>query len=148
MFRRHQSQPVDRVVQLINPILRGWVKLLCGGAFQRVPCRSRLGGRRYQRQQKTRVIDIDLRSYFDNEAEASAFWDSTFAAYAVVEGHGVPITRRSSRGERRYSGSYNSTFLFVDLDLLQLHQRLGGKEGSAPHAACSETKGLRVDAME
>src|SRR4029077_16902154 len=27
---------------------------------------------------------------------------------------------------------------------LQLHQRLGGKEGSAPNAACSETKGLSV----
>ena len=25
VFRRHQSQPVDRVVYLINPILRGWV---------------------------------------------------------------------------------------------------------------------------
>ncbi|HSV80754.1 MAG TPA: group II intron maturase-specific domain-containing protein [Ramlibacter sp.] len=25
VFRRFQSQPVDRVVQLINPILRGWV---------------------------------------------------------------------------------------------------------------------------
>jgi RNA-directed DNA polymerase len=25
VFRRHQSQPVDRIVYLINPILRGWV---------------------------------------------------------------------------------------------------------------------------
>jgi RNA-directed DNA polymerase len=25
IFRVHQSQPVDRVVSLINPILRGWV---------------------------------------------------------------------------------------------------------------------------
>jgi RNA-directed DNA polymerase len=25
VFRRHQSQPVDRVIRLINPILRGWV---------------------------------------------------------------------------------------------------------------------------
>jgi len=25
IFRRHQSQPVDRVIDLINPILRGWV---------------------------------------------------------------------------------------------------------------------------
>jgi RNA-directed DNA polymerase len=25
VFRRYQSQPVDRVVKLINPILRGWV---------------------------------------------------------------------------------------------------------------------------
>ena len=25
VFRRHQSQPVDRVVKLINPVLRGWV---------------------------------------------------------------------------------------------------------------------------
>ena len=25
VFRRHQSQPVDRIIHLINPILRGWV---------------------------------------------------------------------------------------------------------------------------
>jgi RNA-directed DNA polymerase len=25
VFRRHQSQPVDRVIYLINPVLRGWV---------------------------------------------------------------------------------------------------------------------------
>jgi hypothetical protein len=25
VFRRHQSQPVDRVVKLIDPVLRGWV---------------------------------------------------------------------------------------------------------------------------
>ena len=25
VFRRHQSQPIDRVIYLINPILRGWV---------------------------------------------------------------------------------------------------------------------------
>jgi len=25
VFRRHQSQPIDRVIDLINPILRGWV---------------------------------------------------------------------------------------------------------------------------
>ena len=25
IFQRYQSQPVDRVIQLINPILRGWV---------------------------------------------------------------------------------------------------------------------------
>src|SRR6266849_6165988 len=31
VFRRHQSQPVDRVVQLINPILRGWVKYFAVG---------------------------------------------------------------------------------------------------------------------
>jgi RNA-directed DNA polymerase len=31
VFRRHQSQPVNRVVQLINPILRGWVNYFAVG---------------------------------------------------------------------------------------------------------------------
>jgi RNA-directed DNA polymerase len=31
VFRRYQSQPVDRVVQLINPILRGWVNYFAIG---------------------------------------------------------------------------------------------------------------------
>src|SRR5215831_13243956 len=31
LFRRHQSQPVDRVVQLINPMLRGWVNYFAIG---------------------------------------------------------------------------------------------------------------------
>ena len=31
VFRRFQSQPVDRVVQLINPILRGWVQYFAVG---------------------------------------------------------------------------------------------------------------------
>jgi len=31
VFRRHQSQPVDRVIHLINPILRGWVNYFAIG---------------------------------------------------------------------------------------------------------------------
>ena len=31
MFRRHQSQPVERVISLINPVLRGWVNYFAVG---------------------------------------------------------------------------------------------------------------------
>jgi RNA-directed DNA polymerase len=34
-FRRFQSQPVDRVVYLINPILRGWVNYFAIGHSSR-----------------------------------------------------------------------------------------------------------------
>jgi len=35
VFRRHQSQSVDRVVSLINPILRGWVNYFAVGDSSR-----------------------------------------------------------------------------------------------------------------
>jgi RNA-directed DNA polymerase len=35
IFRRFRSQPVDRVVSLINPILRGWVNYFRGGQSSR-----------------------------------------------------------------------------------------------------------------
>ena len=35
MFRRFQSQPADRVVQLINPMLRGWVNYFAPGQSSR-----------------------------------------------------------------------------------------------------------------
>ena len=31
MFRRYQSQPLDRVIKLINPMLRGWVAYFAVG---------------------------------------------------------------------------------------------------------------------
>ena len=31
LFRRYQSQPIDRVIDLINPILRGWVSYFAVG---------------------------------------------------------------------------------------------------------------------
>jgi RNA-directed DNA polymerase len=31
VFRRHQSQPVNRVVELINPVLLGWVNYFAVG---------------------------------------------------------------------------------------------------------------------
>jgi RNA-directed DNA polymerase len=35
IFRRHQSQPIDRVIDLINPILRGWVRYFAVGDASR-----------------------------------------------------------------------------------------------------------------
>jgi RNA-directed DNA polymerase len=35
IFQRYQSQPVDRVIQLINPILRGWVTYFALGDASR-----------------------------------------------------------------------------------------------------------------
>jgi RNA-directed DNA polymerase len=50
IFRRYASQPVDRVIELINPILRGWVNYFkvghSSGAFQwsKTGLRRRSGG--------------------------------------------------------------------------------------------------------
>lgn len=38
IFRRHNSQPVDRVIYLINPILRGWVNYFRIGSSSRCFC--------------------------------------------------------------------------------------------------------------
>ena len=46
VFRRHQSQPVDRVVQLINPILRGWVNYLRWGIPASASASSKTGWKR------------------------------------------------------------------------------------------------------
>jgi RNA-directed DNA polymerase len=35
IFRRYQSQPIDRVIALINPILRGWVRYFAMGDASR-----------------------------------------------------------------------------------------------------------------
>jgi len=31
VFRRHRSQPIERVIHLINPVLRGWVNYFAVG---------------------------------------------------------------------------------------------------------------------
>ena len=31
VFRRHRSQPIERVIALINPVLRGWVNYFAVG---------------------------------------------------------------------------------------------------------------------
>src|SRR5262245_55295560 len=41
VFRRHRSQPVDRVIYLINPVLRGWVHYVAVGNSA-----ERISGRR------------------------------------------------------------------------------------------------------
>ena len=33
VFRRHRSQPIERVISLINPILRGWVSNTMDASF-------------------------------------------------------------------------------------------------------------------
>jgi RNA-directed DNA polymerase len=35
IFRRYESQPIDRVLDLINPILRGWVRYFAVGDSHR-----------------------------------------------------------------------------------------------------------------
>jgi RNA-directed DNA polymerase len=35
IVRRYQSQPIDRVLQLMNPILRGWVRYVAVGDASR-----------------------------------------------------------------------------------------------------------------
>ena len=35
IFRRHRAQPIDRVIYLINPILRGWVQYFAVGDASR-----------------------------------------------------------------------------------------------------------------
>jgi RNA-directed DNA polymerase len=35
IFRRHQSQPIDRVIALMNPLLRGWVRSFAVGDASR-----------------------------------------------------------------------------------------------------------------
>ena len=59
IFRRDESQPVERVVDLINPILRGWVRSCavgdshrcCGGSKDWVA----QPGRRHRRRARTRT---------------------------------------------------------------------------------------------
>jgi hypothetical protein len=37
VFRRHRSQPVERVIDEINPVLRGWVNYFAVGHLSRGP---------------------------------------------------------------------------------------------------------------
>ena len=46
IFRRFQSQPVDRVLNLINPILRGWVNYFGIGFSSRALATSVIGWRK------------------------------------------------------------------------------------------------------
>jgi RNA-directed DNA polymerase len=47
IFRRYRSQPIDRVIQLINPVLRGWVNYFAVGhsseCFRKTGWRRRFG---------------------------------------------------------------------------------------------------------
>jgi hypothetical protein len=119
-------------------------------------------------EEKSRIVDL-------GRGESFGFSDSTSAASAVDEAHGVPTTRRKSRNALCCHGSSRTCSAALPIAasgsgravdqpdaarlgkllcgrtfqrVLQLHQRLGRKEGSAPHATSSETQGLRLAAVE
>jgi hypothetical protein len=68
VFRRHRSQPMEQVISLINPMLRGWVNDYAwgipanasassktgwrrrSGALQRMPRNGRVGGERWNKR--------------------------------------------------------------------------------------------------
>ena len=46
VFRRYRSQPIERVINLINPVLRGWVNYLRLGTPVSASASSKIGWRR------------------------------------------------------------------------------------------------------
>ncbi len=48
VFRRHRSQPIERVINLINPVLRGWVNYFAGWGtpVESASASSKIGWRR------------------------------------------------------------------------------------------------------
>ena len=46
VFRRHRSQPIERVISLINPMLRGWVNYFAVGHSSECFASSKIGWRR------------------------------------------------------------------------------------------------------
>ena len=46
VFRRHRSQPIEQVISLINPVLRGWVNYFAVGTQVSASASSKIGWRR------------------------------------------------------------------------------------------------------
>jgi len=83
VFRRHRSQPIERVINLINPVLRGWV------------------------------------NYFAVGHSSECFKRHDWLIGAV---------------DKRLREDASS--------------KIGWRRGQAPSGACSETRGLRLEAVE
>src|SRR6516164_1849006 len=87
---------------------------------------------------KSRSMRRRVETWTSAEARASASSGSTSAASR--SGRAVDQSGATRLGELLCGGALQQ--------VLQPHQRLGGKEGSAPYAARAETKELRLDTME
>ena len=94
MFRRYQSQPVDRVITLINPVLSGWVNYFAvghaGECFRYI---KNWGGEEgpapYQRYA---LGDIGRREYLQNGIDGNTRGKGGLAAAGV---HAVQLIERS-----------------------------------------------------
>lgn len=117
VFRRHRSQPVERVIKLINPVLRGWVNYFAIG--NSTEC---FGVIKNWVQQKVRRHLMQARKRRGFRLEAME--------YALALRHSWPIQRLQSAPGR--AESRPSRIGPISLGTKQMGARSAGN----PHAAC------------